>query len=176
MFDKRKDSSDVKPAAGGREQESPVSRTAAATAIGKPALIGSGIHINGDISGTENLRIEGKVEGKIDLGGSQVEIGENGKVAADIIAKNVKIDGHLQGDVHGKERVVISKSGRVRGNITAPRVILEDGAIFKGSIDINPAESAVAELPLKSKPIAPQPGVTSSAATDKDSGSYSAKS
>ena len=157
MFDKRKDNPQNKPAPEVQGQDRPVSKTAAATALGKTALIGSGIHINGDISGSENLVIEGKVEGKIDLGGNQVHIGESGHVAADILAKNVKVDGTLQGDVEGRERVVISKSGRVRGNITAPRVMLEDGAIFKGSIDINPGESAVAELPLKSKtPARPQ--------------------
>ena len=149
-----------------------MSSTASAAAMGKTALIGAGIHVNGDITGTENLVIEGRVEGKIDLSGSQVHIGQGGKVAADIVAKHVKIDGALQGDVEGKERVVISKSGRVRGNITAPRVMLEDGAVFKGSIDINPADSAVAELPLKAKSTpAPKPGEQ----TSKESG-YPAKS
>lgn len=151
MFDKRKDNPENKTAPAVQGQDRPVSKTAAAAAMGKTALIGTGIHVNGDISGTENLVIEGRVEGKIDLGNNQVHIGESGKVAADIVAKNVKIDGTLQGDVDGKERVVITKAGRVRGNITAPRVMLEDGAVFKGSIDVNPAESAVAELPLKSK-------------------------
>lgn len=171
MFDKRKDNSEPKTATAREEQERPVSKVATAAAIAKPALIGAGIHVNGDISGTENLVIEGKVEGKVDLAGSQVEIGETGKVAADIIAKTIKIDGSLQGDVQGKERVVISKSGRVRGNITAPRVMLEDGAIFKGSIDINPSESQVAELPLPAKSEA-TPKKTD--ASDKDS-NYSAK-
>ena len=171
MFDKRKDNSVNQTTQTAQGQDRPVSKTAAATAMGKTALIGTGIYVNGDISGSENLVIEGKVEGKIDLAGSQVQIGESGKVAADIIAKNVKVDGTLQGDVDGKERVVISKSGRVRGNITAPRVMLEDGAVFKGSIDINPGESAVAELPLKSK-------TTAAATTEpvaKDTG-YPAKS
>lgn len=146
MFDKRKDNN-----ADSGQQESPVSSTAASAAMGKTALVGPGIHVNGDISGSENLVIEGKVEGKLEFPSSQVTIGPSGKVAADIVAKLVKIEGTLQGDVEGKERVVIAKSGKVRGNITAPRVMLEDGAVFKGSIDINPAESAVAELPLPSK-------------------------
>jgi cytoskeletal protein CcmA (bactofilin family) len=172
MFDKRKDHQETRSAPAAQGEERPVSSTATAAAMGKTALIGAGIHVNGDISGTENLMIEGKVEGKIELSGNQVHIGQTGKVAADIIAKNVKIDGALQGDVEGKERVVISKSGRVRGNITAPRVILEDGAVFKGSIDINPADSAVAELPLKTK-AAPAPKSEEQGA--KESG-YPAKS
>ncbi len=155
MFDKRKDNQEINAPSAAQGQERPVSATAAAAAMGKTALIGAGIKVNGDISGTENLVIEGRVEGKVDLPGNQVNIGQTGKVAADIVAKTVKVDGNLQGDVEGKERVVISKSGRVRGNITAPRVVLEDGAIFKGSIDINPAESAVAELPLPTKASTP---------------------
>lgn len=173
MFDKRKDThGDAGRAGPTRAQESPVSSTAAAAALGKSALIGAGIHVNGDISGTENLVIEGRVEGKIDLASSQVLIGASGKVAADIVGKVVKIEGSLQGDVEGRERVVIAKSGKVRGNITAPRVMLEDGAIFKGSIDINPAESAVAELPLPAKTGVDAPKTQ---AESKDS-SYSAKS
>ncbi|NIP18381.1 MAG: polymer-forming cytoskeletal protein [Xanthomonadales bacterium] len=114
-------------------------------------MIGPGIKVTGDITGTENLVVEGKVEGTIVLETSQVVVGEKGRVNADVTAKLVKIDGELKGDIDGKEKVVISKSGNVRGNITAPRVMLEDGALFKGSIDINPAESAVAELPLPAK-------------------------
>ena len=155
MFDKRKDSQPGEST--GREQERPVSQTAVAASMGKSALIGPGIKINGDISGSENLVIEGKVEGKIELSANQVVVGETGKVNADVVAKVVKIDGEVQGDIDGKEKVVISKSGNVRGNISAPRVMLEDGALFKGSIDINPADSAVAELPLPSKPAAPKP-------------------
>ena len=159
MFDKRKDShqDDNSP---GREQNRPVSKTAVAASMGKSALIGPGIKITGDISGDENLVIEGKVEGKIDLSANQVVVGQSGKVNADVIAKVVKIDGQVHGDIDGKEKVVISKSGNVRGNISAPRVMLEDGALFKGSIDVNPAESAVAELPLPAKPaITSQPAV-----------------
>jgi len=170
MFDKRKDNTESKNPPAAQGQERPVSATAAAAAMGKTALIGTGIHVNGDITGTENLVIEGKVEGKIELLSNQVVIGQTGKVAADIVAKSVKIDGSLQGDVDGKERVVISKSGRVRGNITAPRVMLEEGAIFKGSIDINPVESQVAELPLPNK----QPPAAQSETAGKESG-YSGK-
>ena len=147
MFDKRKDS-DNPPA---RAPEASVSQKARSTAVGKSALIGAGIHVNGDITGTENLVVEGKVEGKIELPSSKVVIGQSGKVAANIVAKTVEIEGTHSGDVEGRERVVIAKSGNVRGNITAPRVMLEDGAVFKGSIEINPSESAVAELPLPSK-------------------------
>jgi len=108
---------------------------------GRAAVIGPGIHINGDISGSENLIIEGKVEGKIRLEAHQVEIGQGGQVKADITAKVIKIAGEVRGDLTGMEKVIISRSGNVHGNIVAPRMTLEDGAIFKGSIDMDPGES-----------------------------------
>lgn len=111
---------------------------------GKGAIIGPGIHINGDISGTENLVIEGKVDGKIRLDANQVEVGQGGQVNADITAKVIKISGEVKGDLTGIEKVVISRSGNVHGNIVAPRMTLEDGAIFKGSIDMDPGEPAKA--------------------------------
>jgi cytoskeletal protein CcmA (bactofilin family) len=105
-------------------------------------MIGPSIHIKGTVTGDEDLSIQGKVEGTIDLGEHEVAVGQSGKVTADIKAKTVRIEGEVAGDVTGREKVVISKSGRVRGNIIAPRVTLEDGAIFKGSIDMDPGDSA----------------------------------
>jgi len=112
---------------------------------GRTALIGPGIHINGDISGDENLVVEGKVDGKIRLDLHAVEVGQGGKVNADITAKVIKIAGEVRGDITGTEKVIISRSGNVHGNIVAPRMTLEDGAIFKGSIDMDPGESAKAK-------------------------------
>jgi len=113
---------------------------------GRAAVIGPGIHINGDISGDENLLIEGRVDGKIQLKSHQVDIGEGGKVKADISAKVIRISGKVRGDLNGAEKVVISGTGNVHGNITAPRMTLEDGAIFKGSIDMDPGEPAKAKV------------------------------
>ena len=113
-------------------------------------MIGPSITIKGEVTGEEDLLIQGKVEGTINLNGNQVSIGESGHVCADIQAKVVKIDGKVTGDITGIEKVVISKSGNVRGNIVAPRVTLEDGAIFKGSIDMDPASAAFAKTPLAS--------------------------
>jgi len=111
-------------------------------------MIGPGIKINGDISGDEDLVIKGKVDGKVELGSNEVQIDQSGHVTADVTAKVVKIAGKVRGDIDGREKVVISKSGNVKGNIVAPRVTLEDGAIFKGSIDMDPGDSAASELPL----------------------------
>jgi len=110
-------------------------------------MIGSSIVIKGTVSGDEDLVIQGKVEGSIELGKNEVTVGESGRVAADIAAKTVRIDGEVTGDVSGGEKVVISKSGNVRGNIVAPRVTLEDGAVFKGSIDMDPGDTAASSKP-----------------------------
>ena len=119
---------------------------------GRAAVIGPGIQIKGNITGDENLLVEGKVDGKIKLASHEVDIGEGGKVNADITAKVIRIAGEVRGDLKGTEKVVISRSGNVHGNIVAPRMTLEDGAIFKGSIDMDPGETtkpAVAKPPVK---------------------------
>jgi cytoskeletal protein CcmA (bactofilin family) len=104
-------------------------------------VIGSTIKIKGAISGEENLVIEGQVEGSVDLPGHDLTIGQKGQVDADLKAKTVKVEGRITGDIDGSEKVIITKTGRVLGNIVAPRVTLEDGAKFKGSIANSPADA-----------------------------------
>ena len=120
-------------------------------------MIGKTVIIKGSITGDENLVIEGTVDGSVDLPKNDLTIGEAGKVKADLKAKVIKVDGEVTGDMLGDEKVVISKTGRVKGNIIAPRVTLEDGAKFKGSIDMDPGD-AKASAPAPSKPAAaPKP-------------------
>lgn len=114
-------------------------------------MIGPSIKIKGDVSGDEDLLIQGKVEGTINLGAHEVSVGQSGHVNADIKAKVIKIDGEVTGDITGTEKVVISKAGNVRGNIVAPRVTLEDGAIFKGSIDMDPGDTAAKPVSVKNQ-------------------------
>jgi cytoskeletal protein CcmA (bactofilin family) len=111
-------------------------------------MIGPSIVIKGSVTGDEDLLVEGTVEGTIELRSHEVSVGTSGTVNADIHAKVVKIDGEVSGDVNGGEKVIISKSGNVRGNIIAPRVTLEDGAIFKGSIDMDPGDAAPKKAPV----------------------------
>ncbi len=115
------------------------------------AMIGPSIEIKGTVTGNENLIIDGTVEGSVSLPDNDLTIGETGKVTADLSAKNVKVEGQVTGDITGSEKVVISKAGRVRGNIVAPRVTLEDGAKFKGSIDMHPGEPAKPAAKVESK-------------------------
>lgn len=129
-------------------------------------MIGPSITIKGEVSGDEDLLIQGKVEGTINLNDNELSVGESGKVQADIKAKIIKIEGEVTGDITGNEKVVISKSGNVRGNIVAPRVTLEDGAIFKGSIDMDPGGAAASKSPLTDK----QPANSPAAGLDMKSG------
>ena len=121
-------------------------------------MIGPSITIKGTIQGAENLVIEGRVEGSVDLPDNDLTVGESGQVSADLNAKVVNVQGQVEGDITGKEKVVVAKSGRVRGNIVAPRVTLEDGAKFKGSIDMDPGEATSAKPASRATPkAAPEP-------------------
>ncbi|MDX1735454.1 MAG: polymer-forming cytoskeletal protein [Halioglobus sp.] len=120
-------------------------------------MIGPSITIKGEVSGEEDLLIEGKVEGTITMKDQQVSVGQSGQVTADINARTVTVDGTVTGDIAGSEKVVISKTGNVKGNIVAPRVTLEDGAIFKGSIDMDPGESAAGKKSLGAQTSANSP-------------------
>ena len=134
-------------------------------------MIGPSIVIKGTVTGDEDLLVHGRIEGTIDLHAHVVSVGQSGKVAADITAKIINIDGEVTGDITGNEKVVISKSGNVRGNIVAPRVTLEDGAIFKGSIDMDPGEPASKKVSLASeKPSAVASSGDSAPAFDLKSG------
>jgi len=107
------------------------------------ATIGPSIFIKGDLSGEEDLVIEGRVEGKVDLKQNNVTIGKNGRVRADVFGKVVIIEGEVDGNVFAREQAILRQAGAIRGNITAPRVMLEDGSRFKGSIDMEaPKENA----------------------------------
>ena len=101
------------------------------------AMIGSSIHIKGEVSGEESLVIQGQVEGTVNLKQNNLIIGQQGKVSANIHAQTITIEGTLTGDVFGAERVIVKKTGNVHGNISAPQVSMEEGAKFKGSMDMD---------------------------------------
>jgi cytoskeletal protein CcmA (bactofilin family) len=107
---------------------------------GDRATIGPSIFIKGDLTGDEDLVIEGRVEGKVDLKQNNVTVGRDGKVKADVYGRVVTIEGEVDGNVFAQEQAVLRQSGAIRGNITAPRVVLEDGSRFKGTIDMEPKE------------------------------------
>ena len=100
------------------------------------AAIGSSIKIVGDVSGDEDLTILGKIEGKILLPKHSVTIGQSGRVKADIQAKFVSVAGEVHGNLVAAEQIVIRKTATMLGNLTAPRVGLEDGCRFRGSVEM----------------------------------------
>ncbi|MBI5445159.1 MAG: polymer-forming cytoskeletal protein [Deltaproteobacteria bacterium] len=104
------------------------------------AAIGPTITIQGEVTGDEDLVIQGRIEGRVDLGQHKVTVGRSGWVRADIHGGAVVVEGEVEGSLTAGELVVVRSSGRVRGDITAPRVTLEDGAGFKGSIDMEGGE------------------------------------
>lgn len=114
------------------------SRASSRASRGQAAVIGPSISIRGDLTGEEDLVIEGRVEGEVVLEKNRVEVGQGGRVKADILAKTIHVLGEVDGNLAGDEEVIIRASGRVVGNISAPRVTLEDGCNFRGSVDMSP--------------------------------------
>ena len=116
--------------------------SAPASSSNKIAMIGQGIVISGDVIADSNLKVEGQIEGRGIQSSMDIEIGEPGKVVANLMARVVKMSGEVTGDVVGSEKVMITKTGRMQGNIVAPRVQLEDGSLFRGSIEMTPVQAA----------------------------------
>jgi len=108
---------------------------------GDVAHIGSSVVIKGELSGSEDLYLDGEVEGSIDLQNNNLVIGPNGKVRANVFAKDVTIHGKVDGTVTGSTRVELKKSAVLNGDINTHRIVIEDGAFFKGAIDIRKPES-----------------------------------
>lgn len=128
-----------------QQTEHPFTPAAATDSAQTPrtqATIGATIHIKGDVTGDENLTVEGTVEGTITVKQHSLHIGKNGRINADIYARVIRIDGQVEGNLHADEQVVIRQSGVVRGNITSPRLSMEDGCSFKGSIDMDNRQAA----------------------------------
>ena len=137
---------------------------------GDAAVIGRSIRINGDLSGDEDLRIEGDVSGTVELKNSALTIGKEGKVKAGVFAKAIAVDGETKGDLYATERVSVHANARVQGNIIAPKVSIEEGAHFKGSIEMDPAavEKALGKTMTSgaSKPVADTKAVPKKPAKD----------
>ena len=125
--------------------------------------IGKSVIIKGELSGSEDLTIEGQVEGKIELRQNILTIGPNAKIKAQVFAKTVIVQGEVHGNVTATERVDIRDNGSVDGDLSAPRVAIADGAHFRGSIDMQRQGAAKAEPKVDAKPAAPSTGTSSTA-------------
>ena len=117
-----------------------------ATPAKSTAMIGPSIVIKGDLYGEEDILVQGRVEGTIDVNNNKLTVGKQGVVRANIEAKSITVEGEVEGDLSGDELVVVKSTGDFKGNITAPRINLEDGCKFKGSIDMDTKASAPAPL------------------------------
>ncbi len=117
------------------------------TAPSALANIGKSVTIKGELSGSEDIYLDGHVEGTIQLPGNSVTVGPNGRVKADITAKNLTVGGTLDGNVHASERTELRKTAVVNGDVQTRRIAIEEGAYFKGKLEIltdaKPATSPV---------------------------------
>jgi len=109
--------------------------------------IGQSIHIKGELTGNEDLTIEGKVEGKVFLKDHNLTVGANGKIVAEIQAKTVMVLGEITGNITADDKVEVAATGTMRGDIQAPRVVLADGAKFKGAIDMDSKKASSSTSP-----------------------------
>jgi cytoskeletal protein CcmA (bactofilin family) len=105
------------------------------------ATIGKSLIIKGEVTGSESLYIDGRVEGSINLSGNRVTIGRNGVVAANVTAREIVIIGKVRGNLNASDRVDIRNEGSLTGDVIAQRISIEDGAFFKGGIDIQKPNS-----------------------------------
>jgi cytoskeletal protein CcmA (bactofilin family) len=144
----------VRPAASAAPStfEATPSRTPApapAAPAGEQATIGKSLIVKGEVSGSESLYIDGKVEGAINLPGNRVTVGRNGQVAASISAREIVVLGKVKGNCSASDRVDIRSEGSLTGDVIAQRISIEDGAFFKGGIDIRkPGKDGEPVLPL----------------------------
>ncbi len=115
--------------------------------------IGKSVIIKGELSGSEDLTIEGQVEGKIELRQNLLTIGPNAKIKAQVFAKTVVVEGQVHGNISASERIDIRDKGSVEGDLSSPRVAIADGAHFRGSIDMQQAARAATSRPRSSRAV-----------------------
>jgi cytoskeletal protein CcmA (bactofilin family) len=115
-----------------------------------PSNIGRTVTIKGDIQSDEDLQIEGQMEGRLDLGQHRLTIAPSGQVQASIVARDVDVHGVVKGNVLAAERVILRKDSKLIGDLKMASVVIEDGAYFKGSVDITQPRGAQANLLPKS--------------------------
>lgn len=131
------------------------------------AHLGRSVVIRGELSGSEDIYVDGQVEGTIQLSGNSLTIGPNGRIRANITAKNVTVNGSVDGNIEAGERTDMRKSAVVKGDVRTRRIAIEEGAYFTGKLEIlgdskpQPSPDAVAAAasaaPSHPKPLAPEP-------------------
>lgn len=123
--------------------------TSEVRSLGPSAVIGPKITFKGELTGEEDLLIEGNVEGTIELKNHHLTIGKQGIVKANVSAKSITVEGAIEGDLTAVDRISIKSSSNVKGNVSADRVTLEDGAKFRGSIEMDPKGASTSKPAAK---------------------------
>src|ERR1700676_1882153 len=101
------------------------------------ARLGGGLHVKGEITGNEDLHVDGSVEGLVQLEDRKLTVSASARVSAEIIAREIVVYGNVKGNLRARDRIEIKKDGSVVGDLTTARIMIEDGAYFKGSIEID---------------------------------------
>jgi cytoskeletal protein CcmA (bactofilin family) len=143
--------------------ETPTVGRVVTTTTSDQATIGKSLVIKGEVTGSESLYIDGRVEGSINLSGNRVTIGRNGVVAANISAREIVVLGKVRGNLTASDRVDIRSDGSLTGDVVAARISIEDGAFFKGGIDIRKAGSKPEEITKNVSSTAPEPAIAARA-------------
>jgi cytoskeletal protein CcmA (bactofilin family) len=116
----------------GSHRDAPAAPTVSSRAT---ACISQGIKIKGEITGSEDLFVDGPIEGKLNLSNASLTVGPNGTVKADIVAREVIVRGRVEGKIQGRERVQLWSTGQVIGEVQTQRLAIEDGALLRGKVE-----------------------------------------
>lgn len=143
---------------------------------GELAHIGKSVFIKGELSGSEDLYVDGEVEGTIELRGHSLTVGPNGRVRAHVNARNVVVQGKVNGNIQASERVDLRASANVTGDIVTARIAVEDGAFFKGGIDVQRESKPEHKVEVKPEPKAEAKPASAYATTAAGSSTGSAYS
>jgi len=121
----------------GKNMNSDATRPPAPMPVGSGARLGASLRVKGEISGNEDLHVDGTVEGLIQLDDRKLTVGMAAKVTADVIAREIVVYGSVKGNLRARDKIEIKKDGSVVGDLTTARIMIEDGAYFKGAIEID---------------------------------------
>jgi cytoskeletal protein CcmA (bactofilin family) len=133
------------------------------------ARLGASLHVKGEITGNEDLAIDGSVEGLVQLEDRKLTIGASARVTADVIAREVVVYGNVKGNLRARDRIEIKKDGSVVGDLTTARIMIEDGAYFKGSIEIDKTgDSSTSDNDLDKPAFARTPRATATSTSSSD--------
>jgi len=163
--DEEKDEEPMETSESGSERATAGDRQRS-TETERRAVIGESITIEGEVRGDEDLTIQGHVDGSVNLDDHAVTVGPDGKVEADIIARVITVEGYVDGDLEANEQVVLRGTARVEGDISAPRVVLDDGSYFRGAVDMDESSGSGSS----------RSSSTSSATTGSSSSSFASSS